>query len=515
MKSFIILLVSCFSLLSANAQIAIGGGTPSSSAVFQLNSTTKGFVPPRMTTSQRLAIISPIDGLMVFDATTDSFWFYNANKWNQLANQASSVYKQPTDRNDQNGAAGDRAGTSVSLGGTLGTWGIVGAPGDNAGKGSIYWLRFIKNNLWSFDSGVPNAVLAGDGYGNAVSVDKINSSEAFIVGSSLDDSTNVNSGSAYIFDTYYFKQKIVAGDAAGKAANAHFGRSVDISGKNIDDNTGKGYAVVGASGANSGRGEIYIYKYNPNTLQWNLDANLVDPNGLTGDSLGLSVSLYYDVTVDEAWAFAGAPYDDEISKTNVGSVLVFRKALGASTWVNVAKIVPSDGVDNEFFGYSVGNCFECQKVIAGSPGKTVGIGRVSDLTLSSIVGNVANFTVTTIPNSGNGGGNGSLGMGFTQSIMKGSDCNNINLVLGSGPSGIVQGASTGSSYGFARLMKFNGTTWNTEINEITDPNPKQGAGYGRAVSINTKSNTILIGAPLQKVDGNVNQGKVQIIKFEQ
>jgi hypothetical protein len=88
-------------------------------------------------------------------------------------------------------------------------------------------------------------------------------------------------------------------------------------------------------------------------------------------------------------------------------------------------------------------------------------------------------------------------------------------VLGSGPSGIVQGASTGSSYGFARLMKFNGTTWNTEINEITDPNPKQGAGYGRAVSINTKSNTILIGAPLQKVDGNVNQGKVQIIKFEQ
>ena len=311
------------------------------------------------------------------------------------------------------------------------------------------------------------------------------------------------------------RQKIVAGNTAGKATNAHFGRSVDISGKNIDDNTGKGYAVVGASGANNGRGEIYIYKYNPNTLQWNLDANLVDPNGLTGDSLGLSVSLYYDVNIDEAWAFAGAPYDDEIGKTNVGSVLVYRKALGSSTWVNVAKIVPSDGLDNDFFGYNVSNCFECQKVTVGSPGRSLGIGKISDLTLSSIVGNVANFNVTTIPNSGNGGGNGSLGMGFTQSIMKGIDCNNIYLALGSGPSGIVQGASTGSSFGYARIQKFNGTSWSTQIDAITDPNPKQGYGYGRAVSINTKSNTILIGAPLQKVDDNVNQGKIQIVKFEQ
>lgn len=515
MKSFIILLISFSTLYSVNAQIAIGGGTPNPSAVFQLNSTTKGFVPPRMTTNQRQAIVSPTDGLMVFDTSTDSFWFFNANKWNQLANQASSVYQQPTDRTDQNGAANDRIGTAISLGGTNGILGIVGAPGDNSGRGTIYRLRFIKNNLWSFEASTLNAVLTGDGYGNAVAIDKINSSEAFIVGSSLDDSTNVNSGSAYIFDNYSLRQKIVAGNTAGKATNAHFGRSVDISGKNIDDNTGKGYVVVGASGANNGRGEIYIYKYNPNTLQWNLDANLVDPNGLTGDSLGLSVSLYYDVNIDEAWAFAGAPYDDEIGKTNVGSVLVYRKALGSSTWVNVAKIVPSDGLDNDFFGYNVSNCFECQKVTVGSPGRSLGIGKISDLTLSSIVGNVANFNVTTIPNSGNGGGNGSLGMGFTQSIMKGIDCNNIYLALGSGPSGIVQGASTGSSFGYARIQKFNGTSWSTQIDAITDPNPKQGYGYGRAVSINTKSNTILIGAPLQKVDDNVNQGKIQIVKFEQ
>jgi hypothetical protein len=514
MKSLIILLVSLSIIFPTKAQIAIGGGTPDASAVFQLNSTTKGFVPPRMTTNQRLAIASPIDGLMVFDSSTDSFWFFNANKWNQLANQASSVYKQPTDRTDQNGAASDRFGSVLALGGSSGTFGLVGAPGDNSGRGNVFRMSFVSNNLWSLSSVLPNTVLAGDAFGSSVAIDRINNGLAYIVGSPLDDSTNTNSGSVYLFDQFSNTGKLIAGDAAGKAANAFFGRSVDVSGKDTNLNTGKGYAVVGASGANNGKGEIYIYKYNPNTLQWALESNLVDPNGVAGDSLGVAVSLYYDINVDEAWAFAGAPYDDEIGKTNVGSVLVYRKALGSATWVNVAKIVPADGLDNDLFGYAITNCFECQKVMVGSPGKSL-FGRSIDLTLSSVVGNSANFTVTPIPNTGNDGGTSTnLGMGFSLSAMKGANCNNISLLLGSGPAGII-GGNTSNNFGFARLLKFNGTSWSTQIDYITDPNPKQGYGYGRAVGINTKSNTIFIGAPLQKVDGNVNQGKMQIVKFEQ
>jgi hypothetical protein len=45
------------------------GGTEVASALFALNSTTTGFLPPRMTTAQKNAIVSPASGLVVFDTT--------------------------------------------------------------------------------------------------------------------------------------------------------------------------------------------------------------------------------------------------------------------------------------------------------------------------------------------------------------------------------------------------------------------------------------------------------------
>ena len=38
-----------------------------------------------MTTSQRTAISSPATGLLVFDNTTGSFWFYNGSTWEDLS----------------------------------------------------------------------------------------------------------------------------------------------------------------------------------------------------------------------------------------------------------------------------------------------------------------------------------------------------------------------------------------------------------------------------------------------
>lgn len=65
MKSFIILGVLVISF-SAQAQVAVGTSTPAASAQFEISSTTKGFLPPRMTQAQRNAIVSPVQGLMVF-----------------------------------------------------------------------------------------------------------------------------------------------------------------------------------------------------------------------------------------------------------------------------------------------------------------------------------------------------------------------------------------------------------------------------------------------------------------
>ncbi|HEB27652.1 MAG TPA: hypothetical protein ENI05_07720, partial [Porticoccus sp.] len=62
------------------------GGAPGASAICQMDSTTKGFLPPRMTPTQRDAIVSPATGLLVFNTTGNGYNFYTGANWRQLIN---------------------------------------------------------------------------------------------------------------------------------------------------------------------------------------------------------------------------------------------------------------------------------------------------------------------------------------------------------------------------------------------------------------------------------------------
>jgi hypothetical protein len=53
-------------------------------AVLELNSTTRGFLPPRMTTTQRDAIGSPPNGLQIYNTTTDKMQVRAAGSWVDL-----------------------------------------------------------------------------------------------------------------------------------------------------------------------------------------------------------------------------------------------------------------------------------------------------------------------------------------------------------------------------------------------------------------------------------------------
>jgi len=71
--------------ICANTDLSVGfAGAPDASAVVELRGTTKGFLPPRMTTTQRNAIASPAAGLIVYDTTLNLPHFFNGTIWVSL-----------------------------------------------------------------------------------------------------------------------------------------------------------------------------------------------------------------------------------------------------------------------------------------------------------------------------------------------------------------------------------------------------------------------------------------------
>lgn len=56
-------------------------GANAASAVLEIDSTTKGFLPPRMSTTQRNAISSPAEGLVIYNLTTHKLDVYNGTAW--------------------------------------------------------------------------------------------------------------------------------------------------------------------------------------------------------------------------------------------------------------------------------------------------------------------------------------------------------------------------------------------------------------------------------------------------
>lgn len=60
------------------------GAAPDASAMFDVKSTAKGVLIPRMTSAQRNAISTPADGLLVFDTDRGQFWFFEGGAWKAL-----------------------------------------------------------------------------------------------------------------------------------------------------------------------------------------------------------------------------------------------------------------------------------------------------------------------------------------------------------------------------------------------------------------------------------------------
>ncbi len=149
-------------------KVIVGSATETStSAVFEANSTTKGFLPPRMTFGQRNLISNPTPGLMIYciDCGTYGEWQgYNGNQWTTILGETTSrdisIYVQEIN------TTRPLAGATVSIPTTGGT--AISAVTDANG------LAIFSRSRTTFVPSPASVFVSKDGY---VSGSTINSVE--------------------------------------------------------------------------------------------------------------------------------------------------------------------------------------------------------------------------------------------------------------------------------------------------------------------------------------------------
>lgn len=110
MKKILIILTFALLTFSSFAQVGIGTKNAAPSAVLDVSSTTKGFLPPRVTPAERNAIASPPAGLVVYNTTDNRLEFSNGTQWVNL-NDGSVIVAVNTATNT--GTGGVAMGTKT------------------------------------------------------------------------------------------------------------------------------------------------------------------------------------------------------------------------------------------------------------------------------------------------------------------------------------------------------------------------------------------------------------------
>jgi hypothetical protein len=85
-KNFLPIVFLFLFAFSASSQVGIGTDTPASSSIFHLESTDKGFLPPRMTEAQMNAIQNPVEALIIYclDCPSKGFKYFDGVAWTSL-----------------------------------------------------------------------------------------------------------------------------------------------------------------------------------------------------------------------------------------------------------------------------------------------------------------------------------------------------------------------------------------------------------------------------------------------
>ena len=126
----IVTLLTLFLLagISVFAQVGINDDNtpPDNSAMLDVKSTSRGFLPPRMTTIEMNSIIAPSQGLLVYNITVNSLFWFNGSIWKQ--------FNEPYMETDPVFTAHPASGITN---GNIGNWNVAYGWGNHATAGYL------------------------------------------------------------------------------------------------------------------------------------------------------------------------------------------------------------------------------------------------------------------------------------------------------------------------------------------------------------------------------------------
>jgi hypothetical protein len=131
--------------------VGIGTTTPAASAQLDVSSTTKGFLPPRMDSTQRNAIASPVTGLTIYNTTINAFQVYNGTKWYSTVHFIGESYGGGivfyVYDNGQHGLVSATADQSTGIQWYNGVFRYTGATGDGLNAGAMNTALIVATQM--------------------------------------------------------------------------------------------------------------------------------------------------------------------------------------------------------------------------------------------------------------------------------------------------------------------------------------------------------------------------------
>ena len=153
MKKTVLLITLIFlGLSTANAQVGIGTNDPHPSAILEVDvtslTTKKGFLPPRLSETERDDIANPAEGLTIYNTNTNCLEFYTDNYWYNTCDESpyptSAIFcaSGPTAVVEVFGQNG-----TIWMDRNLGASQVAGAVDDSDAYGDLYqWGRFTDGH---------------------------------------------------------------------------------------------------------------------------------------------------------------------------------------------------------------------------------------------------------------------------------------------------------------------------------------------------------------------------------